>query len=177
MVKNHRGLCLIFFLAGYGIFNSSLAAEPIFMQEFTDSYTLKPVFNKTKIVSDWRIEDQNFLALSGKVFINQIIPRLGGQAPTRSYLRYEFASPRDNETAVQMVKDFSLLNELNTLTATGLDDCLKTVARMKAPQVKTLFWQQKRGRIAKVYCGRNATTEFIVFDDRDLNSSYWQLGK
>lgn len=133
---------------------------------------------RVREVTDWRVEDYSFRAPSGTVVVNKVVPRFGGQQTTRSSLTYNFVNPRDNGTAIQMIKDFALSDALAALSANDLEKCIQTVRTLKAPQVKTMFWQKSSaGHLLKVYCGVNAVTEYIVVEDKDLNSAYWQVSK
>ena len=155
------------------------AATPVeltpFMKQFSTEHHLKLIRKKVTNTQDWRVETSTFRALSGTVQVSSVVPQTGGQAPTRSQLKYEFVSPRDNAAAIDMIRAFALDDRVNVLTAGQLNTCMQAVRTMKAPQVKTMLWRQEAGgRLLKVYCGVTGTTEFVVLDDRDMTSAYWK---
>lgn len=157
-------------LSGWG-----LAALTPFMQNFARDHSLNLLSERTRTAGDWRVIDQVFRAPSGKLTFNWVIPKLGGQETTAQYLNYAFVSPRDNDVAVRMLKDFSLDDDVEQLSADDLESCLSYVRRIKAPQVKTMLWRREGSTQTKVYCGVTAVTEYVVFDRRDLGSAYWKL--
>ncbi|WP_162485387.1 hypothetical protein [Deinococcus deserti] len=145
------------------------------MQNFVHSYGLKIVSERTHVVRDWKAVEQVFRAPSGDVMVHSVTPRFGGQVTTGRFLKYSFSSPRDNVTAIEMLKAFALDEEVDQLTAAGLESCLERARRLKPPQVKTMLWRKAGNELVKVYCGVSAVTEYVVFDARDLSSSYWRL--
>lgn len=166
-------------LGGVAVFALAGAAAQAkltpFMEQFSTEHQLKLIRQKVTNTQDWRVENYTFRALSGTVQVSSVVPRTGGQAPTRSQLKYEFVSPRDHAAAIEMIRAFALDDRVNVLTADQLNTCMQVVRTMKAPQVKTMLWRQDAaGRLLKVYCGVTATTEFVVLDDRDMTSAYWK---